>query len=60
MSERPPEDAALAKALAQLELDALPEPLHRALATTLDWVHRLDREAAAPGGGADVDATRPR
>jgi hypothetical protein len=57
--ERPssPDDPALAAALSQLALGDLPEPLWHAVAETLEWVHRLDREAASR---AAAGPTRPR
>jgi hypothetical protein len=41
-------DEALDAALSQLALGDLPEPLWHAVAEALDWVGRLDREAAEP------------
>lgn len=54
---RPHEDPALAAVLTQLALDDLPEPLFHAVVEALDWVGRLDREAASR---AQQGVTRPR
>jgi flagellar biosynthesis protein len=44
------EDAALADALAALEIDAdIPEALWKAVAETLAWAYRLDAQAGRPG-----------
>jgi flagellar biosynthesis protein len=42
------EDPALAEALAALELgDDVPQPLYAAVAETLAWAYRVDRQAAS-------------
>lgn len=56
--ERQSPDRALAQALDQLALGDLPEPLWHAVAETLDWVGRLDAEAASQEQTTPV--TRPR
>jgi len=58
MPERPSPDEALTAALDQLALGDLPEPLWHAVAETLEWIGRLDAEAASRDDGAA--ATRPR
>ncbi|MDO8184474.1 hypothetical protein Q5424_03265 [Conexibacter sp. JD483] len=52
--ERQSPDRVLSQALDQLALGDLPEPLWHAVAESLDWLDRLDAEAASRG-----EATRP-
>ncbi len=56
--ERQSPDRALTEALDQLALGDLPEPLWHAVAESLDWLGRLDAEAASRDDGAG--STRPR
>ncbi|HST42114.1 MAG TPA: hypothetical protein VLK58_21520 [Conexibacter sp.] len=58
MPERSSPEDAITAALTQLTLGDLPEPLWHAVAETLDWIGRLDDEAASRGGVAR--STRPR
>ncbi|MDW5597022.1 hypothetical protein VSS74_21925 [Conexibacter stalactiti] len=58
MPERSSPDDAITAALIQLALGDLPEPLWHAVAEALDWIGRLDDEAASRGGAARP--TRPR
>lgn len=45
-------DPALDAALAQLDLERMPEPLYVAVATALEWVHQLDVRSAGADSGA--------
>lgn len=50
MPERAPHDDAALRALSQLALDDLPEPLASAVAESLGWVLALEDEAASAAG----------
>jgi hypothetical protein len=58
MPERSSPDDPITAALTQLALGDLPEPLWHAVAEALDWIGRLDAEAASRNGAAGP--TRPR
>jgi hypothetical protein len=57
MPERASHDDAALRALSQLALDDLPEPLAAAVAETLGWVLALEDEAAS---ASDQTVRRPR